>query len=432
MPAGWISTRLGELITLNYGKSLPAKTRDPSGQNDVFGSSGVVGKHSTKLVDGPCIIVGRKGTAGAVEFSKGDCWPIDTTYFINDSEHYDIRFMFFLLRSLQLGNLDRSTAIPGLNRDDAYALNVGLPPLNEQRRIVEKIETLFARLDKGEEAVRDVQKLLKRYRQSVLKSAVTGALTADWRAENQSLQPEIRNGPLGDFVKVQGGFAFKSKDFVETGVPLIRISNLTGSEVQIEEKTAFLPIEYEEANPNFVVRQGDILIAMSGATTGKMGIYKYDFPSLLNQRVGRFLPLDTARISLDFLRFIVFGLREEILREAYGGAQPNISPKRIETLMVAMPNTVEEQAEAASLLDDAFGRMAVLQAACETELKRSAALRQSILKDAFSGRLVPQDTNDEPASALLERIKSAQPQKTTTKTRKSPRKAGVSSSEEKT
>jgi type I restriction enzyme, S subunit len=74
--------------------------------------------------------------------------------------------------------------VPGLNREDAYRLPVMLPPLNEQRRIVDKIETLFARLDKGEEAVRAVQVQLKRYRQSVLKAAVTGELTREWRAAN--------------------------------------------------------------------------------------------------------------------------------------------------------------------------------------------------------------------------------------------------------
>ncbi len=127
-----------------------------------------------------------KGAAGAVSFSAKPCWPIDTTYYVRASAYIDIRFSFYLLTSLRLNQFDRSTAIPGLNRDDAYDLVVDLPPLPEQHRIVAKLEALFSALDKGVESLKTAQAQLKVYRQAVLKHAFAGKLTAQWRAENKA------------------------------------------------------------------------------------------------------------------------------------------------------------------------------------------------------------------------------------------------------
>ena len=120
-----------------------------------------------------------------MSFSRKPCWPIDTTYYVRDSGHIDIRFSFYLLTSLRLNQFDRSTAIPGLNRDDAYDLVVCLPPLGEQRRIVAKIEELFSELDKGVESLKTARAQLDIYRQAVLKHAFEGKLTAQWREENK-------------------------------------------------------------------------------------------------------------------------------------------------------------------------------------------------------------------------------------------------------
>lgn len=176
LPPGWVLCKLGEVAELKYGKPLPTKKRNPKGKIPVYGSNGCVGYHTKALTDGPCIVVGRKGSAGAVVFSNESCWPIDTTYFINPRIKIEFRFLYFLLKSLQLESLDRSTAIPGLNREDVYASNILLPPFKEQCRIVAKIEMLFAQVDKLEEEIENAQKLTVHSRQSILKSAFTGNL----------------------------------------------------------------------------------------------------------------------------------------------------------------------------------------------------------------------------------------------------------------
>ena len=148
-PPGWEFPKLGDIISFEYGKALPENQRQPEGKVPVFGSSGVVGHHSEALTNKSCLVVGRKGSVGSVYLSLAPCWPIDTTYFIYPPKGVDLSFLYFSLYYLKMGALDRSTAIPGLNRNDAYSLNFPLPPHQEQRRIVAKIEEIFSHLDAG-------------------------------------------------------------------------------------------------------------------------------------------------------------------------------------------------------------------------------------------------------------------------------------------
>ena len=169
-------------------KSLPAKRREGS-RYPVYGSNGIVGQHSEALVSGPVLIIGRKGSIGEVHQSDGPCSPIDTTYFVDDFYSQPIRFWYHRLKALPLAELNRATALPGLNRQDAYDLGITLPPLAEQRRIVAKIEALQERSRRAREALSEVGPLLEQFRQSVLAAAFRGDLTADWRAAHPNVEP---------------------------------------------------------------------------------------------------------------------------------------------------------------------------------------------------------------------------------------------------
>ena len=142
LPEGWVATPIRDIVNVNYGRALKESDRKP-GHVSVFGSNGRVGEHNNALTLGPTIIIGEKGTVGAVHFSSIPCWPIDTTYFIDQFQHLDERFLKYSLGALSLSKLDTSTAIPGLNREDLYAQELLLPPLDEQPRIVGKIEELL-------------------------------------------------------------------------------------------------------------------------------------------------------------------------------------------------------------------------------------------------------------------------------------------------
>jgi type I restriction enzyme S subunit len=135
------------------------------------------------------LIIGRKGSIGNVHYSPIPCWPIDTTYFVEKSDNVDLKFYLYLLSFLKLGQLDKSTAVPGLSRNDYNAVVVKIVPLAEQQRIESAIEQQFTRLDAGVAALRKAQTKLKRYRAAVLKDAVEGKLTEAWRAEHPTTEP---------------------------------------------------------------------------------------------------------------------------------------------------------------------------------------------------------------------------------------------------
>ena len=177
---------LGNVLELAYGKSLPAKSRSGDGY-PVYGSNGEIGKHKQKLVNGPFIIVGRKGSYGEITWSDSSGWPIDTTYYVVLKIKSNLKFIFYLLQTLGLNQLNRSTAIPGLNREDAYKLKINLPSIQEQNEIVRRVEQLFAYADKIEQQVNTALEKVNHLPQSILAKAFRGELTAQWRTKNPDL-----------------------------------------------------------------------------------------------------------------------------------------------------------------------------------------------------------------------------------------------------
>lgn len=180
-PPGWVSVDLGTVLDLEYGKALPAKARDATGTIPVFGSNGIVGFHSEALVSRACVIVGRKGSAGAVNVSLEPSWPIDTTYFVEPRGGMSVDYVALILQTSRLDELDRATAVPGLNREEAYSIPVLLPPLAEQERIVAKVDELMALCDKLEARQQRRHRATTRFRGSALHALAEAETPEDLR-----------------------------------------------------------------------------------------------------------------------------------------------------------------------------------------------------------------------------------------------------------
>lgn len=151
IPPTWISAKAGQLLNMQYGKALPASDRSDHGSVPVFGSNGVVGYCEAALSQEPAIIIGRKGSAGALNLCDGPSWTTDVAYFLVPSPFFNIRFLLVVLKTLDLGSLGKGVK-PGLNRAEAYQLSVVVPPIAEQYRIVAKVDELMALCDELEAA----------------------------------------------------------------------------------------------------------------------------------------------------------------------------------------------------------------------------------------------------------------------------------------
>lgn len=127
---------VGNVISLEYGKSLPANSR-LAGDVPVYGSNGQTGWHNEALIEGPSLIVGRKGSIGQVHYHNGPSFPIDTTYYVKPRPGVDLdfKFAYYMLREARLTELNSATGVPGLNREHAYRVVTRFAALEEQRRI---------------------------------------------------------------------------------------------------------------------------------------------------------------------------------------------------------------------------------------------------------------------------------------------------------
>jgi len=213
---------------------------------------------------------------------------------------------------------------------------------------------------------------------------------------------------FGDICKVQGGYAFKSQDYQESGVLLVRISNLVDGRVQISSNSVFLPKEYWGKFSEFQLKEGDVLIAMSGATTGKMATHKLASPALLNQRVGRFKITDQTAATPSYVATLVESITEQVLQQAYGGAQPNISPKEIEEFPIFLP-PLKEQRRIVAKIEELRERSQKARSHLSAIPNLCDKFRQSVLAAAFRGDLTAdwreQNPDVEPAQVLLERVR---------------------------
>jgi type I restriction enzyme S subunit len=192
-PKQWETKKIGDLVSLEYGAGLIENDRSGVGY-PVYGSNGIVGYHGKYMINGPGIIVGRKGSVGAVHWSSNSFWPIDTAYYVNTQKDIDLRWFYWSLQFLGLNRLDSSTGVPGLNRNDVYRLKLEEPTHAEQYRIAEIIDTIDDTIQRTEQLIAK----LKSVKQGLLHDLLTRGLDENGQLRDPIAHPEqFKDSPLG-------------------------------------------------------------------------------------------------------------------------------------------------------------------------------------------------------------------------------------------
>lgn len=210
------------------------------------------------------------------------------------------------------------------------------------------------------------------------------------------------NCKVGDVFELRNGYAFKSDEFRKAGIKVIRISNIQSSHVDLNDAVC---VKDDEAFKKFTVKQHDLLIAMSGATTGKMGIYNLTDPAYQNQRVGNILLKHPGTVVEKYRNYYFMHIQTEILKQAYGGAQPNISGAMIEAFSFPLA-PVLEQKRIVEKIESTQEKVKSIETSILKADELIEKYREALLQKAFRGELVPQDPEDEPASNLIEQIRA--------------------------
>jgi len=272
-------------------------------------------------------------------------------------------YLYWFLKSKtdSFRKIDQGAAQPNLNTDLIKSIPIPLPPLTEQKRIIKEIKRWFSLINQIDQNKSDLQTIIKQAKSKILDLAIHGKLVPQDPNDEPASELLKRINPstkitcdnahytfkvptgwimckLGEICALENGYAFSSDDYKQQGIPLVRISNISDNTINLNG-CVFVK---KEVDDRFIVKNGDLLIALSGATTGKMGVYENENIAYLNQRVGN-LKIKKNVLLPEYRNYYMFSQIEKILKLAYGGAQPNISSKIICELQFLLPPLMEQK-----------------------------------------------------------------------------------------
>ena len=455
VPVGWAVAPLGELVSVGSGGT--PKRSDPSffggripwvtisdlndgvvaGTREHLTESGLA-SCSAKLVPAEAVLIALYGSIGKLGRAGV---PLATNQAIAvaypDTSAYDSRYLFHYLASrvAELNGLGSGVTQKNIYLGDIKAFGVKIAPRCEQSRIVEKLEELLSHLDAGVAELRAAQAKLKLYRQSLLKAAVTGDLTVEWRERMAAGEASNLHGPdgdelpagwtqvrVGDLARVGTGVTpLRSRaDYFEGGTFPWVTSGALNVNVVLGASELLTPVALSECRLQ-IFPPGTLLVAMygEGKTRGKCS--ELGFASTINQAIAAIVLHPESVGNKRFLKIFLLYSYAKMREQASGGVQPNLNLQIIKNIEVPLPPP-DEQRVVVEVLDGLLENIAEQTTAITHALRQSEAQRKNILQAAFSGQLVPQDPSDEPASVLLQRIRASRAGKATAPTRR-PRKA---------
>ncbi|WP_425801231.1 restriction endonuclease subunit S [Desulfitobacterium sp. Sab5] len=462
LPFNWVVAQLGEVANYENGKAFKPTEWEGKGlpiiriQNlnnpdaKYHYTTGVYeGKYKVSKGD---LLFAWSASLGAYIWNNGEAWLNQHIFKVLPQKFIDKKYLYYLLDNIviRLYSETHGSGMVHITKGKFEANEIPLPPLPEQHRIVAKIEELFSELDKGVESLKTALQQLKVYRQAVLKCAFEGKLTEEWRKAQKGLHnakellekintdiekkekdstinvkfeltfdenvklpliPSIWQWlKLKNIAELVGGIT-KGRDFKDKktiSLPYLRVANVQDGYLDLKEIKDIELLESEKEK--YLLRENDILYT-EGGDKDKLGrgtIWKNEIIECVHQN-----HIFRARIYREFFvpKYIAYYSQSETAKKYfYRKAKQTVNLASINmtvlgNLLVPIPSK-KEQSQIVQEIEFRLSVCDKIQESIVQSLDKAEALRQSILKKAFEGKLVPQDPNEEPAEKLLERIRA--------------------------
>lgn len=336
----------------------------------------------------------------------------------------------------KISELAAGTNINNLKSEHFTQIEIPVPPLPEQRRIVAKLEKLLDKVDSCQKRLAKIPILLKMFRESVLVAACSGQLTAGWRGENRNASSYIIDNAvgslsdgsdcpnewcitnLGALVKlVTSGSRGWAKYYAKSGAIFVRAQNINSDVLDLDEPV-YVQLPERSEGVRTKVQLYDILITITGANVTRSALVQRRIEeAYVNQHVA-LVRLNDVRFSKFVFLSIISPMhgRQQLRSSAYGQGKPGLNLDNIRSVVLRLP-PLSEQHEIVRRVDELFSLADQIEARFAKAKQYVDGLKQSILAKAFRGELVPQDPKDEPVSTLVERIREARGTRDTSRSR---------------
>ncbi len=384
IPESWEWVRLGELISIESGKGLTSKDMK-EGEIPVFGGNGITGYHNEALVNKETVVIGRVGFyCGSVHLTPKEAWVTDNAFITTfPDKSIDTKYLIYILRHMNLGKSHNATAQPVVSGKKIYPLLFPLPPLEEQHRIVAKIEEILPYIDQYDKAYTKLETFNKKFpedmKKSILQMAMQGKLVEqrseegtadelyeqivaekaqlikDGKIKKEKLLPEITEDEIpfeipSSWRWVRWGelsfsiqYGYNAPALSEGHYRMVRISDIQDNKV-LWETVPYCKIEDKEV-ATYLLEKNDILFARTGGTVGKSFLVK-DVPYeavyagyLIRTRY------NSERLAPEYLKFFMESQLywQQLRNGTIATAQPNCNGQTLAKMMIPIPPFEEQK-----------------------------------------------------------------------------------------